>query len=303
MKTKKMNLIKVLALSGMLLNMIPQAQAADFSFGEVKLQGKGCKDGTTSVVKSPDNQALSILFDEFMVEVPQYNGDNDNGDSGETSSRSRSRFNERLDHKVCNIVIEANVKDGEMVKSVEVTSDFRGGLILEGDAQAKFKSTLMSWVGPQRGRRDRANNVIVEKVWKSVPYDNDWDASNNIRIPINTHCSRNGDRKTILRIKNQIMARLGRETGRNDGMAFLTLDSADFAGKMKFKVHTAKCQNGPTTRPTTTPRRPRVDHGRTPTCRRGMTFDRRRGRCVTSRRSAPSPRRRAPAPRRSSRRR
>ena len=67
--------VKTLLLS--FLGLTFSAQAS-FEFGEIIARGSGCPAGTTQIVKTPDQQSMSLLFDQLMAEVPQYDNDNDN---------------------------------------------------------------------------------------------------------------------------------------------------------------------------------------------------------------------------------
>ena len=51
---------------------------AQVSFNNVTHSGTGCPQGTVSTAISPDGSSISILFDEFRAEVPQFDGNNDN---------------------------------------------------------------------------------------------------------------------------------------------------------------------------------------------------------------------------------
>ena len=121
MKNIKTQLIMpLLCLTFIGFSAFTEEVQASFQFGEITARGRGCPSGTTQVIKTPDQKAMSLLFDQFMAEVPQYDNDNDNDEvSGENPRRGR-RDNVRLDHKVCKIIINASISPGEIVESLDV---------------------------------------------------------------------------------------------------------------------------------------------------------------------------------------
>jgi hypothetical protein len=72
----------------------------DISLGEPGYGGTGCPDGTVSVTLSPDQKSLSLLFDQYQVEV--------GGDTGKS-----------FDRKSCNIAIPVHVPQGLSVLDPE----------------------------------------------------------------------------------------------------------------------------------------------------------------------------------------
>jgi hypothetical protein len=67
--------------------------------------GSGCPQGTVSATLSPDGTALSVLFDQFIVEA--------GGPTGR-----------RVDYKSCNLAIPVNIPQGYSVSIFQV--DYRG---------------------------------------------------------------------------------------------------------------------------------------------------------------------------------
>src|SRR5210317_411071 len=124
----------------------------NFRFKDINLLGKGCPDGTFSVVKSPDDQTVSIIFDQFSVEVPQEN--------------------KLIDSKSCDIHISSILKNNERVTSIDIDVDYRGFVSIEGNAIAKLQTYLLSWSGPQKGKLKR-KNLAIDKNWSKGAMD-DW---------------------------------------------------------------------------------------------------------------------------------
>jgi hypothetical protein len=89
----------------------------DISLGEPGYGGTGCPDGTVSVTLSPDQKSLSLLFDQYQVEV-----------GGETGKS--------FDRKSCNIAIPVHVPQGLSVSILKI--DFRGFNHLPTSATSEF---------------------------------------------------------------------------------------------------------------------------------------------------------------------
>ena len=61
---KILSLLALFALLG-----TTNAHADDIQLGEPGYGGNGCPAGSASAILSPDNKALTILFDEFYYEL------------------------------------------------------------------------------------------------------------------------------------------------------------------------------------------------------------------------------------------
>jgi len=211
-----------------------------FTFGDISLRGSGCKRGTAQVVKSPDDQVVSILFDEFSVEVPNLSSNNDNDKKDIDNPSPASRFSEKLDHKTCNIILNSNLTNGEKVTHLELTLDFRGFTQVQKGAMAQFKGRLMNWNGPQRSKKIM-KQVFVNKIWKAGQ-DDDWALTKTLKIPINGPCSKRGDRQFKAIIKTTLQARLLGRRPLEEAFALAAMDSGDLTGTLKMKIKTAKCK-------------------------------------------------------------
>ena len=90
------------------------AGAAEIKLGEPQYGGTGCPAGSASVALSPDQTAISILFDQYVVEA---------GGS------------KAFDRKNCNIAIPVRVPNGYSVSVFAI--DYRGftGIPAGGRAQ------------------------------------------------------------------------------------------------------------------------------------------------------------------------
>ncbi|MDH5580880.1 MAG: DUF4360 domain-containing protein [Bdellovibrionales bacterium] len=193
----------------------------NFRFKDINLLGKGCPDGTFSVVKSPDDQTVSIIFDQFSVEVPQEN--------------------KLIDSKSCDIHISSILKNNERVTSIDIDVDYRGFVSIEGNAIAKLQTYLLSWSGPQKGKLKR-KNLAIDKNWSKGAMD-DWYLKKTVSVPINSNCSRHGDDQASFRLKNILLASIPSRSFTADSNALLTFDSSDLKGVFKLKLHTKTCGN------------------------------------------------------------
>jgi hypothetical protein len=93
------------------------AQADDIALGVPGYGGSGCPSNSVSATLSPDSKALSLLFDEYVVQA--------GGESGKT-----------LDRKTCNVAIPVHVPSGRSVSVLAV--DYRGFNQLPPGARSQF---------------------------------------------------------------------------------------------------------------------------------------------------------------------
>jgi len=213
----------------------------NFSFSEIDLRGTGCKKGAASVTTSPNNQAISFLFDDFKVEVPNRLGNNDNDDADDQdNSTPESKLNEKLDHKVCNIILNTNLKSDEQVSHLEFDLDFRGFTAMEKGAMARFRARLLSWNGPERAQRKGAQQIAA-KIWEGSAIDENWTVTQKVNLPVNSPCSKKDDRNFRLNLKLILQARIQKQFSVDSTFATVTMDSSDLVGQLKMKVVTKKC--------------------------------------------------------------
>src|SRR5262245_56951679 len=103
----RQSLIKRLSLltAAVGLALAAVARADDIALGDPAYGGSGCPAGTASVALSPDQKAISLLFDQYVTEA-----------GGQTQKR--------LDRKSCNIAIPVHIPQGYSVSIFQV--DYRG---------------------------------------------------------------------------------------------------------------------------------------------------------------------------------
>jgi|GEM_PF-1897637 len=208
-----------------------------FEFTQIKLSGSGCPEGSYSVVTSPDNQALSILFDRFQVNAPL--------DPRQAPGGGR-RVDLTINQMVCDIIIMANLKEGEMVESLGVQLDLRGAVSLDPRAQALVHTQFLEWTGP-RGVGAAGRTLIAEKKWyngTSAGVDEDWSISENKNVITDRpHCARGHDRALKFVLKNVLMTRI--DAASPNSIASMQVDSADMAGSLKFRIVSRGCGGAP----------------------------------------------------------
>ncbi len=148
-------LLTTLFASAMLVAAM-DAKADTLRLGDAAYGGTGCPAGSASVTVSPDQQALSILFDSYVTEA------------GYTT-------NKQIDRKSCNITIPVQVPQGYSVAVFAV--DYRGFNALPNGGRSRFnaeyfwagsRGPLMSrnFVGPLNSDYTLTNNLIASSlVW------------------------------------------------------------------------------------------------------------------------------------------
>lgn len=96
-------MLRILGISTAIMMAALIANADDIALGEPQYGGTGCPAGSASVALSPDAKAISMLFDQYVVEA------------GGAKA---------FDRKNCNIAIPVQVPNGYSVSVLEI--DYRG---------------------------------------------------------------------------------------------------------------------------------------------------------------------------------
>lgn len=252
----------------------------DFQFGAITTKGSGCPDGTVEVIKTETQQTASLLFNEMMVQVPQFDGDNENDEYDDDNTIPTSRHDQFTANKVCKITIHADIPEGHKIISADISIDYRGATYMDEGTQALFHSKFLNFTGPTN-REHRVKGTVLRKVWRKGDVEEDWNFSQTKTVDLNSECSVRGKKQTKMILKNVLKAQVHRNYRDTDASAFLSLDSADIVGKMKIKLNTQACHgggNGGGNNGGGTVRPPRE-----PLCGRGFTYSPRIGRCLPSR--------------------
>lgn len=211
------------------------------SFRGVTYSGSGCPQGTVSTVTSPDGTSLSILFDEFRAEVPQYDGNNDN-ESVPGRGRPNQRNTVTLAHRKCALSFIADLPPGTKADSLEISLEARGATILDPGVEGSFASILVGYQGIANSRGNPT--VIINKHWRSRPnpQDDNWTGVAKPLVNLNSGCSGANGKSIRFDLKNHITAEITDGNLSRHGM--LSVDSNDVTGLLKFTVRTRPCGGG-----------------------------------------------------------
>ncbi len=229
-----------LVLASMVYASVVLAQT-QVSFREITYSGSGCPQGTVSTAISPDGSSLSVLFDEFRAEVPQYDGINDN-DGHPGRGRQNNRNTTTLAHKKCALSFVADLPPGTKADSLEINLEARGATILDPGVEGSFASILVGYQGIANSRGKPT--VIINKHWRSrpAPQDDNWTGVAKPMVNLNSGCSGANGKSIRFDLKNHITAEITDGNVSRRGM--LTVDSNDVSGLLKFTVRTRPCGPG-----------------------------------------------------------
>ncbi len=208
------------------------------TFRGVTYAGSGCPQGTVSTVSSPDGTSLSILFDEFRAEVPQYDGNNDN-DGHPGRGRPNNRNTATLAHRKCALSFVADLPPGTKAESLEISLEARGATILDPGVEGSFASILVGYQGIANSRGNPT--VIINKHWRSRPnpQDDNWTGVAKPLVNLNSGCSGPNGKSIRFDLKNHITAEI--TDGNLSRHGLLSVDSNDVTGLLKFTVRTRPC--------------------------------------------------------------
>lgn len=171
------------------------ALAQTYQLGQASFSGNGCKENTTSIATSFDQQSISILFDDFSVDASGGHGA------------------DRTFKTTCIVSIPVNITPGYMVETTTV--DYRGFADLDKNAVGSiltYASRTDYMGGPKFGRGSvlrgpMTDGFFSEVVVKQQPGFKKCPAVNQIYLAITAQIN--------LTSKNK--------------QGFMTLDSGDIA--------------------------------------------------------------------------
>lgn len=214
---------------------------AQVIFNNLTYSGTGCPQGTVSSAVTPDGSSLSILFDEFRVEVPQYDGNNDNADLPR-GPRARNRNTPTVSHKNCSLSFTATIPAGMRADSLSIKMQARGATILDQGLEGFFASILIGYNGLAQSRGDPT--IVIRKSWRTVrgAVDDSWTQSPEATVPLKSACAGAQSRSIRFDLKNHINAEI--TDGNIQKRGLITVDSNDVNGLMKFSVNTTPCSGG-----------------------------------------------------------
>lgn len=211
-------------------------------FEQIVTNGSGCPAGTVTSIVSPDGTSMSLLFDEFRVEVPNYESSsptpgNDRG-PGYRPPRQTSSLYEQ--HKTCNISFTTTLPAGRMATAIKIGLQARGNTMLDSGIQAYFSTILV-------GHRGLANSVgpqvkvVEKKMWAGrEAVGEDWVTDTDVIVPLKANCSSSTNKAIKFELKNHLQAKILSQTTTKSGI--ITVDSNDARGMLTFTLSTTPCR-------------------------------------------------------------
>lgn len=181
-----------------------QAPAATLKLGNAAYGGTGCPGGSASVTLSPDQSALSILFDSYVAEA--------GGNTGKT-----------IDRKSCNVSIPVAVPSGFSVAIFKI--DYRGFTAIPQSAQARFDAEYF-WAG---SRGPKISRVLVGPYNDNYTLTDDLLATTTVWTPCGASIN--------LRVNTSMMA----QTNNRREQTLATVDSADISSGLVYHLQWRRC--------------------------------------------------------------
>ena len=225
--------MKTSLILGSLLFFSLQAQA-QIVFKGVEAYGTGCPAGTVGTSITPDGTALSVIFDEFRVEVPEHTPPTH---TGPFPRAPRTRPTRAM--RDCQLRFTVDLPFGHKVEALEVTVQARGATILDPEIFATFTSILVGYTGLAQQRRNPT--PIIQKSWSPNPagVQDEWVSMPTAQIGINSGCASARGRSVTFDLKNHLSAEI--ITGNLSRQGIVSVDSADASGMLRFRVLTSRC--------------------------------------------------------------
>jgi len=196
--------MRMLLASIALIATVSLAHAQDdIALGDPAYGGSGCPGGSVATTLSPDQKALSILFDSYIVEA--------GGGTGKS-----------FDRKSCNVAIPVHIPQGRSVSILAV--DYRGFNALPQGANSQFN--VEYFFAGSRGPTFR-------KTFRG-PIDADYTISNELVADALVWSACGAD--VNLRTNSSI-----RVTTRNNREAMATVDTEDVQAAIIYQLQWRSC--------------------------------------------------------------
>ncbi len=195
---------KILLTVGLVMGSSAFAQVG-VQLGTPAFGGNGCPAGTASASISNDGKAVSILFDQYVVEA------------GRPTNR-------RLDRKSCNVSVPVHVPNGYSVAVFKV--DYRGFNALPRGASSQFN--VEYFFAGSRGPRYTRDFT--------GPLEDEYMITNNL-VASSLVWSACGE-QVILRANSSMRATTN---SRND-QTLATVDSADVQAGLVYHLQFRRCR-------------------------------------------------------------
>jgi len=187
------------------LSCLGQAQLLPgVKLGEPSYGGTGCPAGSASVSLSPDQDEISILFDNFVAEA-----------GGDTRRA--------VDRKACELSVPLEIPQG--YSATVIQTDFRGFNLVSRGGMNRL-NTEYFWAG--------ARGPSYSNLYRG-PQNEDYFATNGVVASgvVWTPCGMS----TNLRIRATIMT----QTNRNLDQSMMTVDSADITSGLIYHIQWRRC--------------------------------------------------------------
>lgn len=185
--------------------MALQANAGGLKLGQPDYGGTGCPAGTASATLSPDESAISILFDNYVTEA------------GSAAGR-------RVDRKSCNISVPVAVPQGYSVAVFQV--DYRGFTLVPVGGRAQFDAEYF-WAGSVGPKIRR---VFTGPVNDNYTLGDSLMAQTMVWTPCGASVN--------LRINSSMMA-MSNSSGQQ---TMATVDSADISSGLVYHIQWRQCR-------------------------------------------------------------
>jgi hypothetical protein len=206
-------------------------------FEQINTSGTGCPQGSVTSIVSPDGTSMSLLFDEFRVEVPNYETPATPGRGANRPTQAASIYES---HKTCNISFTTTLPAGRMATAINISLQARGNTMTDAGIQSYFSTILV-------GHRGLANSVgpqvkvIEKKMWMGrMDVGEDWTTDTNVSVPLKSNCSSAANKAIKFELKNHLEAKIKTNDATKSGI--VTVDSNDTRGLLTFSVSTAPCR-------------------------------------------------------------
>lgn len=183
------------------LSLKAQAQS-QIRLGDAAYGGTGCPAGSASVTVSPDQQSLSILFDNYVAEAGA---------------------GRRVDRKSCNISIPVQIPSGYSVAVFQV--DYRGFNSVPRGAMSRFDAEYF-WAG---ARGPRVSRTFVGPVNDVYTVSDGLIASTMVWTPCGASVN--------LRVNTSMMA----QANARGEQTMATVDSADISSGLVYHLQWRRC--------------------------------------------------------------
>lgn len=245
--------MRTLFIISTLLSFVASEAYGQFHFSGNSHRGGGCPRDTVSFSESPDGQSVSVLFDNFMVQLPD-------PDMGQIpGSTIRRRYDPTRSTKGCNISFSVELEPGHMIEALEISVFNRGATYLDPGIAASLSTKFLGYSA--FGSRGAPQAVNIEaKQWGSRGVAEDWISNPVITLPIRSACSSSRGARDI---RFDMLSTLDAQivNGNLNASGLVTMDSSDVNGGMKIRVISRRCSGR--VAPVYVPQR-RIRRGREP---------------------------------------